>query len=214
MLGVILLLILALIILLLLFQIRISIVYEGDVNVFVNALFFRFKVYPRDNKPDIKEFSAKGINKKIKKDREKIAAQATKEEKEKSAGKRNVRVTDTLKLVADILFAIKRRFFKYLRIKVAKLNLVVATDDAAKTAIEYGLAVQGVQYIVSFLESITNFSVEKNGSIYVDCDYCTEKTRFDLDITFSLRVWQAAAILIRAGVAFVMNSSKKTKTEN
>ncbi len=211
--GVIFLLVLALIVSLLLLQIRISIVYEGDVKVLLGILFFKFKVYPRDNKPDIKKFSAKGINQRIKQDRKKIAAQANKEKKGKSSGKKT-HFLDTLKLVADILGAVKKRFFKHLRIKVAKLKLIVATDDAAKTALEYGLAVQGVQYIVSLLESTTNFTVEKNGSIYVDCDYCSEKTSLDLDITFSLRAWQIAAILIRAGTAFIMNSGKKTKTEN
>lgn len=215
MLGVVLLSLLALILLILFLSVSICVVYEGDVSVFVKVLFLQFKVFPRNSKINLKDFSAKGINKKLRKDKQVLAKHATKEEKKKtkSSKKRKTNIIDTLKLVADILSAIKVKFFKYLRVKLAKLGLVLATDDAAKTAIEYGIAVQGVQYIVSILEGITNFSVEKSGYIHVDCDFTSEKTSLDLDITLSLRVWQMIAILIRAGLEFVINSGKK-KIEN
>ena len=126
--------------------------------------------------------------------------------KNKQKKKKVSDVTEAIKLISELLSKIVGRFFKYLRVKVARIRVVIATDDAAKTALQYGLAVQGVQYVVTLLENVSNFSVEKNGYISVDCDYCSEKPILDVDISFSIRVWQALALLVRAGAVFVTKS--------
>ena len=118
------------------------------------------------------------FNKRLKNDKQKAEKRSLKDnkKKEKPQTKQKSNILDTLKLVAGILSAVKDKFLRYLRIRVAKLKLIIASDDAAKTAMIYGVAVQGVQYIVSILESFSNFSVVKSGDIHVDCDFTKEKT--------------------------------------
>lgn len=207
--GVILLVIALLLLLLLLLKISICVKYDDGIFVVLKLLFLSFTLFPKKEKIDLKEFSAKGINKKLKKDAvhiEKKKKSESKKKENKQKKKKVSDVTEAIKLISELLSRIVGRFFKYLRVKVARIRVVIATDDAAKTALQYGLAVQGVQYVVTLLENVSNFSVEKNGYISVDCDYCSEKPILDVDISFSIRAWQALALLLRAGAVFVTKS--------
>lgn len=214
MIGVILLVVAFLLLLVLFSRIRICIKYNDAILVFLQFFFLRFTLYPKEKKINLKEFSAKGINKKLKKDSviiEKKKASESKKRGNKDKKKKLAGVVETLELVSELLTQIVGRFLKYLRIKAARVRVTVATDDAAKTALQYGLAVQAVQYILTILENVTNFSVEKNGEISVDCDYCSEKPIIDLDISLSIRVWQFLALLLRAGAVFVTRKSVKNR---
>lgn len=73
----------------------------------------------------------------------------------------------------------------HFRFKKVVLDLTVATDEAAETAILYGRLCSVIYSIVSLLESSVNFSSEK---ISVKTDFTSEKFKLILSSTFKIRV--------------------------
>ncbi|MCI8331946.1 MAG: hypothetical protein HFE78_03900, partial [Clostridiales bacterium] len=86
---------------------------------------------------------------------------------------------------------------------------VVASDNAAKTAIFYGMAVQAVQYVVVLLHEITNVQYKQKTSIAVSCDYLSQETYFALDMSLSLRVWQILTVLCCAALSYIKPANNK-----
>ena len=111
--------------------------------------------------------------------------------------------------MTQIITTVKERFFRFLKIKIAKFTFIVASDDAAKTAIFYGLAVQAVQYIVVLLGEVTNVEYKQKTCVAVSCDYTASKTYFALDMTLSLRVWQILTVLFYAALSYIKSSNNK-----
>lgn len=221
--GWIILLILAAIILLitLIMFIRAKIVltYNGDLSVTLKILFLKFDLHPRSlSEINVKDYTKKKIEKrrlKARKKAEKKALKKAKKEEKKTAGggkkKKKYTFSDILTLVStvkEIVSALVGSFFGYLRVEVARLDIVVATDDAAKTAIVYGAVYQAVSYILAIFDKITTVKYEKNSYVSVRADFLREKFYADINVTFSLRVGQLIKILIKTAYRYLKN--KKT----
>lgn len=221
--GWIILLILAAIILLitLIMFIRAKIVltYNGDLSVTLKILFLKFDLHPRSlSEINVKDYTKKKIEKrrlKARKKAKKKALKKAKKEEKKTAGggkkKKKYTFSDILTLVStvkEIVSALVGSFFGYLRVEVARLDIVVATDDAAKTAIVYGAVYQAVSYILAIFDKITTVKYEKNSYVSVRADFLREKFYADINVTFSLRVGQLIKILIKTAYRYLKN--KKT----
>ena len=109
-------------------------------------------------------------------------------------------------MILEILSMFKTRFFKHFRIRVARIRVSIATGDAASTAILYGAVSQAVYPIAAFLTEFTNINDLEKADIDLRPDFLGENTTVDLKISFSLRVWHLADILLRA-----LRSYTKTK---
>ena len=155
-----------------------------------------------------------GGSKPEKKAEKKALKKAKKEEKKTAGGgkkKKKYTFSDILTLVStvkEIVSALVGSFFGYLRVEVARLDIVVATDDAAKTAIVYGAVYQAVSYILAIFDKITTVKYEKNSYVSVRADFLREKFYADINVTFSLRVGQLIKILIKTAYRYLKN--KKT----
>ncbi len=186
--------------------IKIKIKYDKQFSVVLKILFFKKYLYDSEQTVDVKKFTAKGIKKQIARDQTAL----DKKEKQKETTKEN-NIIETIKLLNDIIIAIKDKFFRYLRIEVASLKVTVATDDAAKTAITYGVAVQLIQYTVTILQNITNFTPKDSESIVCDVDYLKTKSEFSCNMSFSLRVWHILAVGLSAGIAYIKNTKRQRR---
>ena len=154
----------------------------------------------------------KSKEKKLKKQQE---AEKKKAKKKKSANgdeterkKKMLPLGDILTLVSDTLSILFARFCRHFRIKVARLNITVASEDAAKTAILYGVASQGVAYILEILDRTTNLDYQKDAEVNVLVDYLAEAPTVDISISFSLRVWHLFDMLLRAAFSAIKNLVK------
>ena len=74
----------------------------------------------------------------------------------------------------------------HIRFKNVKMELVVATDDAAETAISYGRACAAVGAIVNYLDKAIHFSPKQ---ISVVSDFTGTEYRFYLNGVIKLRVF-------------------------
>lgn len=98
-----------------------------------------------------------------------------------------------------------KRFGKHLRIDLKKLNIIIATGDAAQTAIIYGAVIGAVQNLYALLASSGMLRTTKKSELFVEPDFLSEKMRVEVDLRFSFMIWQFFDMAIRAGVEFLKN---------
>ena len=99
-------------------------------------------------------------------------------------------ILSLLDLVRVLIFAVVRRFFKHLRVDVARLKVKIATGDAATTAVAYGAATQAVNVLLPVLKRVKNFGLPSNTNFDIRADFLGEVCEIDVKISFSIRLWQ------------------------
>ena len=145
--------------------------------------------------------------------KKKKTADAPKEKKTSQNGEKTP-ITETLKLVLEILKAFCPKFFKRFRIKAARVLVSVGTGDPAKTAVYYGAAVQTVALLVDFLKEHTDFKTSKNTVIRVEPDFLFGKTRAEIDISLSLTPLHVISSGATAALAYLKHRSKTKNTSD
>ena len=106
-----------------------------------------------------------------------------------------------LRIVGDVLDT----FFGKLRVKIARVHIVVGAADASKTALTYGVVSQGVAYLMELLATKTKMSLQDNTSVSVVPDFLAQKTTADLLIVFRLRLID----LLSTGIVFIIRFMKE-----
>lgn len=204
---------------------------DGELYLAVKVLFFTIRIAPaKEPKPiKIKDYTPEKHKKRLRKNYQaylkkqeqkakKEAEKKEKKERKKAEAERKEKtpkrsVLDWIDIATSVLKVLFKKFFKHLKIKVAKLRINVATGDAASTAIMYGVVIQSVAYVIELLNSITNLKGLKNADIAVNADYLSESTTFEMKFVFSLRVWHLFSIVFgvagRAIKKFLATSPEK-----
>lgn len=195
---------LLLIIGIMLLRIRITIEADTTARVYLKILFFRIKLFPKEKKPPkLKHYTPKKIAKREAKKRKKAEAKFNKklkkkqkkqQEKEKaSEEKKRMTLSDITELISLVLSLVKTFFLKlgkHLRLDLTKIHITVASDNAAKTALEYGAITNGVSALCDLLESSLKVKPKGTKDIIVSVDFLSEKPTIDIVASASLRVWQ------------------------
>ena len=195
----------------------VTIAYADEIKLYVRVLFLKISILPKKEPKKIKGMSAskaQKIRKKLEKKAEKkqLAAKekaAAKEEKEKSKKKKSPQeIVDIIKMVSDLTVTVIERFAKHLRIHIARIKIVIASEDAATTAILYGTVSQSINLLFPVLEDVKNFPRLKNADISVGCDFASTEPQIDIKLGFSIRVWQVLNIALSALVTFLKHKLK------
>lgn len=159
--------------------------------------------------------AAKEAKKEAKKAEKKKAAEAKKkaaaEAKEKSKGqakpeepkkkKKKMELADILNWVyvgLDALKALGKSFGKHFEIEAVKMKIAVGSEDAAQTAVLYGIIVQMAAYLVEGLSAITNFRCRNRKDMEIRADFLSDKMVMDLHFIFKIRVWHIFAWIFAA----------------
>lgn len=197
-----------------------TIEYRDALNVSVKVLFLNFKITPRkEKKVDPKDFTPRKFRRMMKKKRRKELRASKKKQKKlekkalakkekqeaKKSGKKISKPSffENITTVKELVELVCARFTRHLRIKLTRMNVIVASDDAAKTAVLYGVVSQSVAYILEILDRVTNLSYDKEAEVNIDVDFLETKPRADICIAFSLRVWHLLDVAFRALGRFV-----------
>jgi hypothetical protein len=113
-------------------------------------------------------------------------------------------------MIIKIVEVVVGRFFRHLRIHVAKIHLVVATGDAATTAIGYGTVTQAINVLFPLLERVRNFPKLKKADISVRADFEKESPEMDIALGFSIRIWQVFHIGFSALFTFLRHKLRES----
>lgn len=164
----------------------------------------KLSAYSRKNRAKYeaaeKEKALKKAKKKAEKKKKKDAQKAQKKA-DKAAGKTKPKkpIGDIIDMIRDLVAVAVLRFAKHLRIRVARLHIGVATGDAASTAILYGTIAPVVACIAAHLDSTSTLRHPAKSDVDIHADYLSEKMQIDIEIGFSICVWQLFDILFRTG---------------
>jgi hypothetical protein len=104
--------------------------------------------------------------------------------------------------VLEVLPIFIPRLVKRLKIKTTKIIIAVGSDDAAKTAMLYAGVNNLVIAIVAFLDNYRKLKNLKKSNIVVSADFVSEKCSADIEISFSLRVWQIIEVLFASAIKY------------
>ena len=204
-------------ILLLLLRVKISVISDGDsVKLLLRILGIPFKLYPRKSKKQkirLSDYTPRGLRRAQKKKDKKALKESLKEKHEKPLEEEGEKPTlsETVSTITALAKKIITKFFRHLRIDVTKIRISVGTPDAAKTGILYGAVCQGVAYLTEVLDHVTNVKKTKKSEISVSADFVSGKTVADINISFSLTVWQALDILLGAAFEYIKSKSNPNK---
>ena len=155
----------------------------------------------------------KAEKQKIAKQEKAVKKEQKKKEKATKPKKSMAEILDLVQLVCRLVTAVIRRFFRHLRIDVARLKVKVATGDAATTAIAYGAATQAINVIFPLLEGIRTLSLPKDADLSVEADFLSDTPELDVMFSFSLRVWHLFSVAFSALGAFLKHQFSKKKRQ-
>lgn len=219
-----------LIVLLLLCPIHVLVRYDGKLRVKAGVWFLKFCIYPDRADDLLSDTLSQRQKRKLKQKLLKKEARAErKREKEKKKGKKVSRkkLSESLKgrkgkgLLKDLgrLLRLVRilaaKFGKKLHIKIKRLELVAASDDAATTAYLFGAFSQLLAYGLAAADRYTNVKF-KNSGVFVRADFCAEKSRVNAEILFRIRVGSLLGLAFSAFWLFAKESMQDSMgiTEN
>ena len=174
----------------------------------------RLKAIAKAKKKKQKQAAAKQKKEALRKDPE---ARRKAKEKKKKKKEKAATLQENLDLVGKVVGFFFSGLLGHLRIDVARLHVIVGSPEAAKTAILYGAAVQGVGYILAFLDKASNLKGMKRADVYVDADFLSEELRIDIDISISLRIWHLFHLIggtLKRVIKNRMAVSKRVKAEH
>ena len=195
---------------------EVLIAYSDELRLTVRVLGIPIKILPKKKKKvkisaysrknrakyeaAEKEKALKKAKKKAEKKKKKDAAKA-KKKADKAAGKVKPKkpLSETIDMIRDLVAVFVGRFAKHLRIRIARLHIGVATGDAASTAILYGAIAPSVACIAALLDSTSTLRHPARTDVDIHADYLSEKMQIDIEIGFSICVWQLFDVLFRTG---------------
>ena len=198
-------------------KISISVRSASDLSLKLGVGLLKFTVFPKKEK-DIKlsDYKTDKFRRKKAKLDEKNAKKKAKKQKktekgalreaERGEGETEGKDRDILGLadtVFELVSVFLSRFGRHLHIKVRRLVIIIGSEDAAATALLYGAVCGTVQCIIELLDNCFHTKFSKNAAVDVVPDFTSQKTAADVDITFSLRLWQILDMLIRTGAAYI-----------
>lgn len=206
---------------LILIPVSIKIGYKEEVTLSVGVPGIYFPILPKKEKK-AKPLSKKKYEKLLLKDAERAekkrladqkkaqkkkdtdkAKQAEKEQKANDAEMADE--PSTMSLILRVVGGVLDTFFGKLRVKIARVNIVVGGPDAAKTALTYGIVSQGVAYLMELIATKTKMTRAKNTYVSVVPDFLAQKTTADLLIIFRLRLID----LLSTGIVFFIRFMKE-----
>ena len=153
--------------------------------------------------------------KRLKKEEAKTKKASKKEAPAEKKKKTLPEILDMITMVRTITAKVIAKFWKRLRIDIARLRIRVATGDAASTAIAYGAVTGAINTLFPLLEKVKNFDLPSQKNIDVVADFVGEDLEADVKISFSLRVWHVFNIALSALFSFIGHQFKKmAKSDN
>lgn len=212
----------AIIALILLLKISIKVKIVGDTKLTLGIGIFSIPLFPTKEKTlKLSDYKIKKFRKRLAKseaeDKKKSNKKKTKAQpKHKKIGASQSKSSDTgdserdimglLSKLLEVVRVFASRFGHHLHIKVKRLVIIIATPDAAQTAVLYGAVCGAVQCLMELLYNTMHVKLPKNDDIRVEPDFLSEKITAEADITFSFRLYQALDILIRSAAAYLKKS--------
>ncbi len=197
------------IVLLLCGRARIRITLNGKLRISIKVLFFRKQLLPgvQEGLSDPSECKdPEKLLQKEEKRRRKIMEKAEKKRKAKPRPDQEKKpetpapapnLTENLNMIFDFIKKTYAYTRKRIGIRFYRMHLLIATGDAANTAIAYGITVQTVSLLLDWINSHYNRIRRDPGDLWIKPDFVGDTTRADVDLELSVGLMSAIVIAYR-----------------
>lgn len=207
-------------------RVRLLLVLDEGVRLELRVLCLRLRLYPRRKRINPRRYTPRALARRQAKAERKAAKKAAKKAKKqkKSVGGSHAvgpapkkrTLTENIRLIRALLAVLTRHTQKHLRLHAARLHIRVATGDAAKTAIAYGAVSQSLAYLLSALDRVARVKAVQP-DVCVEADFLGERSKADVKLLLSLRVWGALATLFGVALSYLRTNrglkvSRRKKT--
>lgn len=200
-----------LIALLLSVKVVLRITYADSLAIYLKILFVKIRLYP--SKKREKKYPHSMSRRKAKKIKDSLEGKKklSKKKKQKKDKKdkpdKEEEAPDLISIVSIVTSFVKsflKVFAGSVRLKFSRLKIVVASEDAATTAITYGAVTQGINVLFPLLEGIKNVKkLPPKKELSVRADFLSDTPSVDIDVNIYIRVGGALkALLIAAARTF------------
>ena len=135
--------------------------------------------------------------KKAEKKRLKALEKAKKKKERRASG---THPAPNIKENLEMILALLKKLYETTRgrigINFRKMHLTVGSEDAAKTAILYGVIIQSVSYILNFVEEKFTHIKRKAGAVSVQPDYTATQSSAEIDLICKIKIRHAIAMAV------------------
>ena len=101
---------------------------------------------------------------------------------------------ENLEMVLELLKKFYHKTRGKIRIKINKLHIRVSADEAAHTAILYGVVAQLVYSMVMYVEANYTALEKRDENLLIEPDFVSDECSADIDIVLSAKIWRAIFI--------------------
>ena len=190
--------------------------YEESLTVYLRVLFVKIRLYPsKKEKKKHPHSMSKRKAQKIKDSLQKKPKEEPKKRKskKKEKGKEPKEAPDLISIISIITSFVKsflRLFAGSVRIRSSRLHIVVATEDAADTAIAYGALTQAINLLFPMLDGIKTFKhLPRGKELSVRADFLSDTSKIDADVELYIRVGSALKAVCLAAIRAFKKAVKR-----
>jgi len=155
---------------------------DPDLKLFVRYAFLKFYIFPA--KPEKEDERDK--KKKVKPGKKETGIEKTVAKLKGNFESGEYKLSEMIESILEIAKFLVGSFQRYAKLKIKNFAIIIATDDAQKTALDYGLITQTTYYLYEFLNQ--HFNISQN-NIKIYADFGSTKTSFDINMKFSIKLW-------------------------
>ena len=175
-------------------KVTLKIRYTDKLAIYLKILFIKKRLYPK--KEEKKRYPHSMSKRKAKKIRDSLKKKPKKTKKKKKIKEKDEEERyekgDLLSIISIVISFVKsfiRLFAHSIRIKASKLKIIVASEDAAQTALTYTAVTQSVNVLFPLLNGLkTVKKLPKGNDLTVDIDFLSDTPKIDADIELYIRV--------------------------
>ena len=189
--------------------------YAGVILKYSEDFSYTVTFGPLRLHPD--KWKKKPKAKKEKKKKKKEEAPPAEIDKEEQRRIEKQKAREKREALFEVIGAVKRilpKFFGKMHFRSAKLDISVATGDAASTALACGGAKAGAAILFEFID---NFAFLERGSeknVRIEPDFTSDETKCDIDVRFRIRIIHALRYAVKVLFTFIKAKIKKDKNNN
>lgn len=164
------------------------------MNIYVKVFFIKVRVStsqkfdPPDEELDLPKKKKKPKKKKPKKPKKPKVKKDKKLPKKPKAVLVGIDILQMLRMLRDVLGSLFLKLWRYFRVRVKNFEIIVASEDAATTAMMYGAVCGYGDAILTILEKALDFRIEKGAKVGAYCDYLSDEMKMDVEVDISISI--------------------------
>ncbi len=192
-----------------------------ELSLIAGVGFIRIKIFPTKEKTlKLSDYRTDKFKKRLEREKRSEERKSKKDSKKSSSArdeKRGAKASSVkndeteekrdipalISKLARVVGVFLKRFGKHLRIDLRRINIRIATGDAALTAILWGASIGAAQDLYALLVSSGTLKTTSQSEFTIVPDYLAEKPSVDIDLRFSFMLWQLFDMAIRAAVEYL-----------